>query len=204
MKGKRWTQEDLRQYQKKRGNAKEIEYINGDIEIKIGIPLPSLNKIYGGMHWRERSKMVNVYHAVFEHTLVKFQFYRLQKFRVELNYYSMLDVDNTVYAVKLLVDTLRAMKIVVDDDPRYFRGLTITPDEKLPENTYIFKIISINENNQNSQELTPIQEQSVSTDVGTVAAVHEAKQSKVHKRVRTKKPAPLPKRIPAGRRNKNN
>ena len=42
-----------------------------------------------------------------------------------------------------MVDTLRSKKLVPQDDKRYFKGFSVTPDSALRHNTYIITLTDL-------------------------------------------------------------
>jgi hypothetical protein len=58
-------------------------------------------------------------------------------FSLEIRYWSRLDPDNVVgVGTKALVDQLRYLNVLTNDDKRYWKGLTVHPDETLKHNHY--------------------------------------------------------------------
>ena len=51
-------------------------------------------------------------------------------------YNSKLDPSNTLPQIKLLEDSMKKRKIIVDDIKQYCRGISIEPDESLDKNEY--------------------------------------------------------------------
>lgn len=63
----------------------------------------------------------------------------MDKFRIEIEYNSRLDLDNVITLPKMLIDTMKGVYIK-DDTKKYYRGLSIEPNEQLSGSTYIIKI----------------------------------------------------------------
>jgi hypothetical protein len=101
-----------------------------------------LNKIYGmnryiaSQHkreWKER------FSAMLRDSGIK----PLAAFKLHLQYNSRLDCDNTVAGLKLIVDTMRAEGYVMNDDKRFYKGFSVTPDYTLKHNTYVVTITEV-------------------------------------------------------------
>lgn len=52
-----------------------------------------------------------------------------------------MDLDNTVAGLKVMVDTMREMKLAENDTKTIYKGLTVEPDLSLKHNMYIVSII---------------------------------------------------------------
>lgn len=65
----------------------------------------------------------------------------MEYFRMDVRYWSRADCDNCV--IKRLVDTLRSEQLVPQDDKRYFKGFSVTPDPDLRHNTYLIAITDL-------------------------------------------------------------
>lgn len=67
----------------------------------------------------------------------------LNEFRVEVFYNSRFDVDNVGGGLKMVIDHLKHKGFIIDDNPKYFKQLSITFDATLPKSTYIVTLYPI-------------------------------------------------------------
>jgi len=102
----------------------------------------SLNDFYAGGHWSRRHKAKLKYRAIFDILLLQAGVKWMDEYRVDLDYNSRHDCDNAVAALKFLNDSLKK-KFVKEDDPRYFKGLSINIDKTLKYNTFNFTITQL-------------------------------------------------------------
>lgn len=102
----------------------------------------SLNEWYSGKHWSNRAKQKNKWKLKYL-SLFGCETPRLSQFKIELTYNSRLDNDNCITLIKLFSDFLKERMIVKDDSKKYWRGLSITPDESLPKNTYVLRLYGV-------------------------------------------------------------
>lgn len=66
---------------------------------------------------------------------------KIKSYTVTVAYHSRLDCDNVTAITKLVVDHLRTDKgLLIDDSPKYFKGLNITYNPDLKKDTYIITI----------------------------------------------------------------
>jgi len=98
--------------------------------IKFTIPLKvnaeyGLNKVYAGVHWSKRKKQAEeihelVYYSMKEQKIPK----KLYKKPVSITIYwdTRLDLDNTAYMRKMIIDGLKGY-LIKDDDRRYVKEL---------------------------------------------------------------------------------
>ena len=101
----------------------------------------SLNQIYAQGHWRTRAAIKKKYKPIFDQLIKdceEIQF--MDKFSVWIFYNSRHDPDNIIGMEKLFVDSLKG-KYVEDDHKKYFRGVSIFPDEELDSNTFEFYLL---------------------------------------------------------------
>lgn len=99
----------------------------------------SLNESNGREHWSKRHRETNRLKGLFAGLLLEARVQRMDGFRLVVEYNSHLDVDNTILLCKSLVDAMKG-SYIRDDDKTCYRGLSITPNESLPHNTYRFSI----------------------------------------------------------------
>ena len=90
---------------------------------------PSLNEIYGGMHWTKRAK-----HAKKGHYAAALAMRGIEKIQhpVSLTFQPILgkgttsrDCSNYAYAVKLIEDGIVRAGVIEDDSPKYVTSVTI-------------------------------------------------------------------------------
>jgi len=92
-----------------------------------------------GQSWRKRADATNKFHGIFKILMLEAKFKPLKKFRLDVRYNSRHDCDNIVFVAKVFVDTMKG-DYIKNDTKEFYRGISITPDEKLKYNTFIFKI----------------------------------------------------------------
>ena len=100
----------------------------------------SINAAYS-KHYHQRNKVKKEYQATFTQLLTEAQIKPLSAFRIHLRYNSRMDLDNTVAGLKVMVDTMREMKLAENDTKTIYKGLTVEPDLSLKHNMYIVSII---------------------------------------------------------------
>lgn len=112
----------------------------------------SLNQFYSQGHWSARSNTKKKYRKIFDKLLENNKRMRwMNKFSLIIFYNSRHDLDNVVGMGKVFIDCLKREVdregnvtregFVYDDSKRYYKGLGIFPDEKLPINTFEFILI---------------------------------------------------------------
>ena len=102
----------------------------------------SLNKIYGLNRYLS-SQLKKEWKASFSQMLRDSGIKPLAAFKLHLQYNSRMDCDNTVAGLKLIFDTMRAEGYVTNDDKRFYKGFSVTPDYKLKHNTYTVTISEV-------------------------------------------------------------
>lgn len=108
------------------------------VAMELVVPIPekvSLNKIYGGIHFRKRSAYKNDYHLAVKAANPKpyedgFPAHVHYHFKVGGRGY---DISNHAFMMKLVEDGLVASGVLPDDTQRYVSGITITA-EKIGKN----------------------------------------------------------------------
>lgn len=114
-------------------------------EIELLLPKPpSLNKIYAGKHWAVRKKYKDDYKKECIKALEGFDKFTCEGIELHISYNSRLDIDNGILVSKFLADTLVSEGIVPDDNPKYYKKVSIRFDENLDKNTYICKVLCKN------------------------------------------------------------
>jgi len=98
-------------------------------QLEILIPIPekvSLNQIYAGMHWRQRSELAELYHM----SLLEYRNQSVKKYPVSITYIftfrrNALDSSNCAFMAKMIEDALVQMGVLVDDTPKYVESTTL-------------------------------------------------------------------------------
>ena len=112
--------------------------------MKFTIPIPekvSLNKIYAGIHFRERSEHKDAYYlAVLSANVPRWP----GPFPVAMHYHfrlrgSRLDISNHAYMLKMVEDALVHAHVIPADDQKYVSQVIITA-EKADEDEVIVEI----------------------------------------------------------------
>lgn len=104
----------------------------------IGV-MVSANATFAGMHWTKRKALTEKWHGIFAKLLTEAGTRPMARFKLLLRYNSRHDCDNLVLPCKWLADTIKG-RYVPDDSKKYYRGVTIEPDETLKHNTFTFTI----------------------------------------------------------------
>ena len=123
-------------------------------KIELNLPKPpSLNKIYAGGHWAKRKKFKDDYKKHCLEALAEYDRFTCEGIEFHISYNSRLDIDNGILVSKFLADTLVSEGIIPDDNPKYYKKVTLTFDENLEKNQYICKIYCKNLTYDESEEL---------------------------------------------------
>tara|TARA_B110000285_G_scaffold105559_1_gene120199 strand:- start:1963 stop:2349 length:387 start_codon:yes stop_codon:yes gene_type:complete len=123
-------------------------------EIKLDLPKPpSLNKIYAGGHWGKRKKLKDEYKKHCLKALAEFDSFTCDGIELHISYNSRLDIDNGILVSKFLADTLVSEGIIPDDNPKYYKRVTLIFDENLNKNQYICKVYCKNLTYDESEKL---------------------------------------------------
>ncbi|MEJ6011452.1 hypothetical protein [Novosphingobium aquae] len=102
--------------------------------MKFTITIPekiSLNKIYAGIHFRERMQHKEQYQwAVHTSKIDRYE----GLYPVHIKYHfkltgSRLDIDNHVYMTKMVADALVACGVIPGDEQEYIGAITITAEK---------------------------------------------------------------------------
>lgn len=102
------------------------------IVIELG-KIPSLNKFYSSPHWTFRSKEKTKWKKIVADQLdYDFQFESCT-ITARVNY--RYDLDNCIMAIKFTQDALVDAGMVVDDNKKFVRAVTIEPAPDLPKNS---------------------------------------------------------------------
>jgi hypothetical protein len=103
--------------------------------VKFTINIPekiSLNKIYAGVHFRERSRHKSDYHLAVMCSPGTWPY--TGDFPVSMHYHfrlhgSRLDISNHAYMLKMLEDGLVAHGVLPGDEPKYVGQITISAEQ---------------------------------------------------------------------------
>lgn len=114
---------------------------NAYTKIELSLPKPpSLNKIYSGGHWAIRKKYKDEYKKSCQEALSEYDRFTCEEIYIIISYNSRLDIDNGILVSKFLADTLVSEGIIPDDNPKYYKSVSIRYDGTLEKNTYICKV----------------------------------------------------------------
>ncbi len=92
---------------------------------------------YYKSHWSKRTKMKES--IIFN--LVKENSFRIKgQYEIRVLVNNRLDIDNNSAAIKVIIDHIRSIGWIVDDDPRYFKKLTIETSSDIKRNTMVLTI----------------------------------------------------------------
>jgi hypothetical protein len=102
--------------------------------MKLTIPIPdkvSLNRIYAGIHFRERNRHKDEYHYA---VLASNPSPYAGPFPVHVHYHfrlhgTPLDISNHAYMQKMVEDGLVHAGVLPDDTPKYVAGITVTAEK---------------------------------------------------------------------------
>lgn len=115
----------------------------------------SWNDIYansGKNAWKGRKSIVDKYKKIFTILLLEAKLPWMDEFEITLIYNSKHDPDNCGAAIKILVDAMKQKRDgglvtqrgwIYDDTKKYFKKMTIIPDELLETNTFKFIITKL-------------------------------------------------------------
>jgi len=110
-------------------------------KIELNLPKPpSLNKIYSGGHWAIRKKYKDEYKRACQEALSEYDRFTCEEIYIIISYNSRLDIDNGILVSKFLADTLVSEGVIPDDNPKYYKSVSIRYDGTLEKNTYICKV----------------------------------------------------------------
>lgn len=101
------------------------------IKMKIELPLKvSTNKIYSGMHWRNRAKHKELMltACIGMKTMLKYE--DMIDLRIDFFFKGkLLDSSNCSYMGKMIEDCLVKYGVLIDDTPKYVRDFTISSNK---------------------------------------------------------------------------
>jgi len=122
-------------------SRKALPDSGGSITIKLRCVFPSLNRWYAGSHWSARHKTKQELQGMILAALMRTPGVKFTTFRVHYRYNNKFDCDNTITAIKIFVDTMKTAGIILDDSPKYFKGLCIEYDKGLEYNEHYFEVV---------------------------------------------------------------
>lgn len=96
-----------------------------EIPIKVNSRL-GLNSLYAGKHWSVRKKEADEVHFIVKNVVRKLKGVKPfnEPVEIKIRYNTRLDIDNTGYITKLLIDSLKGY-IIIDDDKRFIKRLIV-------------------------------------------------------------------------------
>jgi hypothetical protein len=112
----------------------------------------SLNRIYAGVHFRERSRHKDMYYMA---VLASRPEQYVGDFPVAVHYHfkvrgSRLDISNHAYMLKMLEDSLVACGVLPGDEQQYVGRITITAEkaDKTADDVAVIHISTLNDSTQ--------------------------------------------------------
>lgn len=109
-------------------------------EVKYEGRWPSTNDLRN-KHWRGNQALKESWRTKLGWLIKEQKPKRLNRFRVDLIYNSRLDPDNVT--LKFFCDSLKDCGVIIDDNKKYSRGISITPDESLSHNLYVITVTEV-------------------------------------------------------------
>jgi hypothetical protein len=106
-------------------------------------PWVSWNTLLSLSRW-QRSKLLVEAKQQYREMLAQAKVEPLSSFQIDVRYWSRIDCDNI--CLKYFIDTMRHLGLVVNDDKRFFAGISSSPDNTLVHNTYRITISGIKAN----------------------------------------------------------
>ena len=101
---------------------------------------PSTNTLRNG-HWRSNQGLKVKMRKIYADLILEQQPKPMDQFVVKVCFNSRLDVDNV--SMKFFMDSMKDIGIIVDDNRKHFRGLTVVPDETLDKSTYVITVTEV-------------------------------------------------------------
>lgn len=98
---------------------------------------PSTNDLRN-KHWRSNQALKETWRKKLGWLILEQRPRKLKQFRIDVRYKSKLDPDNVT--LKFFCDALKDSGVIIDDNKKYFRGFSITPDDSLSHNSYILTV----------------------------------------------------------------
>lgn len=102
----------------------------------------SWNTLYSQKHWTKRNALKDKYHEIFTILTKQAKVKQMNEMVIVAFYNSKTDVDNTTVMCKWLADVVK-IKHIEEDDNRFYKGIIVFFDEKLPKNTMQFHILGV-------------------------------------------------------------
>ncbi|WP_192820164.1 hypothetical protein [Rufibacter sp. LB8] len=120
------------------------ETIKNEYQITYSGKWLSINQAYNSNRF-SRGKVKNDFKAIYKPLLLELGITsQIQKYCLEVRYWSKLDSLNVSAGLKIFEDSAVELGLIINDDKRFGKGITIIPDSTLKHNTYIVKIIELN------------------------------------------------------------
>lgn len=111
------------------GRTVHLSWCSKSMQFHLKTPIPqkiSTNKIYAGMHFRSRKKIVDLYHNYFIDQKGK----TIEHYPVDITYIFTfktrpLDSLNTAFMAKMIEDSLIKHGVLQDDTPEFVESSTL-------------------------------------------------------------------------------
>ena len=100
----------------------------------------STNALRNG-HWRTNQGNKNKMRKIYADLILEQKPKPMDRFVVHVAFNSRLDVDNV--SMKYFMDSMKDVGLIVDDNRKHFRGLSVEPDETLGSSTYVVTVTEI-------------------------------------------------------------
>lgn len=102
----------------------------------------SLNDFYAQNSWQKGAESKKKFKNIFSILLLQARVKWMKEFKLDVRYRSRHDVDNVIGGTKIFVDCMKGI-YVKDDNREHYKALSLTYDETLKHNTFIFKITQL-------------------------------------------------------------
>jgi hypothetical protein len=96
----------------------------------------SLNDWYAGKHWTVRKKQKDRWYAIFKEVLDNNIPNIKKEYRIKMHVNSRHDPSNVITMIKIFEDTLKKLGYIIDDSPKYCKGITIEPHPDLEKPSF--------------------------------------------------------------------
>lgn len=96
----------------------------------------SLNDWYGSRHWSIRKKQKDTWFKLLKKVIEANEPSDVERYKIELRVNSRHDPSNVITVIKFFEDTLKELGYIIDDSPKYCRGVLIVPDETLKKKSF--------------------------------------------------------------------
>ena len=102
----------------------------------------SLNDFYSQNNYKSGLGKKKKFKNIFKILMLEKGLKWMNEFKLDIRYRSRNDVDNVVGTAKIFVDVMKGAYIK-DDNRNHYKSMSITYDETLKHNTFIFKITQL-------------------------------------------------------------